>query len=157
MARKRPLGNAGTVVTLEHRSRVLEGNPLGDPHVQQGRYHRWPEYSQSKLANLLFTFELDRRLQAAGLPVEALAAHPGYAGTHLVANGRFGRSAGGAASIIDAEPSTAITRPSGSRSSSISVTRPEPQPASSTVSSPRSGSRSSTARPHSACGVPTRS
>jgi S-formylglutathione hydrolase FrmB len=35
MARKRPLASAGTVVTLEHRSRVLAGNPLGDPHVRR--------------------------------------------------------------------------------------------------------------------------
>jgi enterochelin esterase-like enzyme len=35
MARKRPLGNAGTVVVLEHRSSVLADNPLGDPHVRR--------------------------------------------------------------------------------------------------------------------------
>ena len=49
-------------------------------------------------------------------------------------------------SIIDGEASTPITRPRGSRSTSSAVTRPLPQPASSTVSSPRSGSRSSTSR-----------
>ena len=50
-------------------------------------YLRWIAYGQTKLANLLFTFELDRRLRASGSTVSALAAHPGYAGTHLVANG----------------------------------------------------------------------
>lgn len=40
-------------------------------------------YAQSKLANLLFTLELQRRLAAAGSPVRALAAHPGYAATNL--------------------------------------------------------------------------
>ena len=40
-------------------------------------------YQQSKLANLLFTAELQRRLTAAGSPVKALAAHPGYAATNL--------------------------------------------------------------------------
>ncbi len=40
-------------------------------------------YAQSKLANLLFTLELQRRLTAAGSPVRALAAHPGYAATNL--------------------------------------------------------------------------
>ena len=59
-------------------------------------------------------------------------------------------------STIEAEPSTATTRPSGSRSISSPVTRPLPQPASSTVSSPRSGSRSSTDRAHSSCGTETR-
>ncbi|SDM61988.1 NAD(P)-dependent dehydrogenase, short-chain alcohol dehydrogenase family [Streptomyces sp. cf386] len=40
-------------------------------------------YAQSKLANLLFTLELQRRLAASGSPVRALAAHPGYAATNL--------------------------------------------------------------------------
>ena len=59
-------------------------------------------YGQSKLANLLFTYELDRRARRAELPVRALAAHPGFAGTHLAANGQYGRSSGGIASILDA-------------------------------------------------------
>jgi NAD(P)-dependent dehydrogenase (short-subunit alcohol dehydrogenase family) len=46
-------------------------------------YRRWGWYGQSKLANLLFTFELDRRLRAAGSTVRAVAAHPGYSATHL--------------------------------------------------------------------------
>jgi NAD(P)-dependent dehydrogenase (short-subunit alcohol dehydrogenase family) len=44
------------------------------------KYHRWVAYGQSKLANLLFTFELQRRL---GDRLEAVAAHPGYASTNL--------------------------------------------------------------------------
>ncbi|MFE6173094.1 oxidoreductase [Streptomyces sp. NPDC056464] len=40
-------------------------------------------YAQSKLANLLFTLELQRRLAEAGSPVRAMAAHPGYAATNL--------------------------------------------------------------------------
>jgi NAD(P)-dependent dehydrogenase (short-subunit alcohol dehydrogenase family) len=47
------------------------------------RYRRWGAYSQSKLANLLFAFELDRRLRAAGSPISSVAAHPGYAATNL--------------------------------------------------------------------------
>lgn len=89
-----------TVSSLMHR--MARSAPLGDPRVQAGRYLRWPEYSATKLANLLFTFELDRRLRAAELPVSTLAAHPGVAGTHLVANGQTGRSSGGVASILDA-------------------------------------------------------
>ena len=46
-------------------------------------YGPWKAYSQSKLANLLFVLELDRRARAAGLPLLAVAAHPGYAATHL--------------------------------------------------------------------------
>ena len=78
-------------------------------------------------------------------------------------SGRPGRpwcappSASRACSTIEGAESTATTRPRGSRSSSSCVTRPEPQPASSTVSSPVSGSRSSTFRAHSTWGAETRS
>ncbi len=58
-----------------------------------------------------------------------------------------GASRSRAASIIDGEPSSATTRPRGRRFASSSVTRPLPQPASRTRSSPSSGSRSRTARP----------
>jgi NAD(P)-dependent dehydrogenase (short-subunit alcohol dehydrogenase family) len=47
------------------------------------RYFRWWAYGQSKLANVLFALELDRRLRAAGSTVKSLAAHPGYAATNL--------------------------------------------------------------------------
>jgi len=46
-------------------------------------YQRWPAYAQSKLANLLFTLELQRRLTANGSAVRAVAAHPGYSATNL--------------------------------------------------------------------------
>jgi NAD(P)-dependent dehydrogenase (short-subunit alcohol dehydrogenase family) len=47
------------------------------------RYFRWFAYCQSKLANVLFARELDRRLRAAGWGIKSLAAHPGYAATNL--------------------------------------------------------------------------
>lgn len=53
----------------------------------EGRYRRWGAYAQSKLANLLFALELDRRLRAAGLPLISVAAHPGYAATNLQMSG----------------------------------------------------------------------
>jgi len=94
---------AATVVTVSSTMhRLARSAPLGDPRRPEGRYHRWHVYGQSKLANLLFTFELDRRAREAALPVKALAAHPGFAGTHLAANGQYGRSRGGLASILDA-------------------------------------------------------
>ena len=46
-------------------------------------YARWGAYGRSKLSNLLFAFELDRRLRAAGSTVRSLAAHPGYSATNL--------------------------------------------------------------------------
>ncbi|MCY7396144.1 MAG: SDR family NAD(P)-dependent oxidoreductase [Nocardioides sp.] len=94
---------AGRVVSVSSNGhRMARAAPLGDPLVARGRYARWSVYAQTKLANLLFVHELDRRCRGAGLPVKALAAHPGLAGTHLSANGRFGRSSGGVASILDA-------------------------------------------------------
>jgi NAD(P)-dependent dehydrogenase (short-subunit alcohol dehydrogenase family) len=93
-------GRVVTVSSLVHRT--ARAAPLGDPRQPPGRYRRWPAYARSKLANLLFTYELDRRARRAGLAVTALAAHPGFAGTHLVANGQFGRASGGGASILDA-------------------------------------------------------
>ncbi len=76
--------------------------PLGDPRGAHGRYRRWPVYAQTKLANLLMMFELDRRCREAGLPVEALAAHPGYAATHLLSYGQTMRASGPLSSILDA-------------------------------------------------------
>jgi NAD(P)-dependent dehydrogenase (short-subunit alcohol dehydrogenase family) len=94
---------AGRVVTVSSQMhRTARQPPLGDPQTQERRYSKWPVYGETKLANLLFTYELDRRLREAELPVKALAAHPGFAGTHLAANGRFGRASGGMASILDA-------------------------------------------------------
>lgn len=47
------------------------------------RYSRWVAYGQAKLANLLFAYELQRRADAAGVPLTSTAAHPGYAATNL--------------------------------------------------------------------------
>jgi NAD(P)-dependent dehydrogenase (short-subunit alcohol dehydrogenase family) len=57
--------------------------PEGSPR----RYRRWQTYGESKLANLSFALELDRRAKAAGLPVVSVAAHPGYANTELQQTG----------------------------------------------------------------------
>jgi NAD(P)-dependent dehydrogenase (short-subunit alcohol dehydrogenase family) len=51
--------------------------------LEGGAYTPTKAYHQSKLANLLFTSELQRRLTAAGSPVLATAAHPGYSATNL--------------------------------------------------------------------------
>ena len=56
---------------------------LDDLNWERGRYERWRAYGQTKLANLLFTLELQRRLVEAGSAVRAVAAHPGWAATHL--------------------------------------------------------------------------
>jgi NAD(P)-dependent dehydrogenase (short-subunit alcohol dehydrogenase family) len=70
------------VVTLSstaHKMGHINFDNLGgDRH-----YFRWNAYGQSKLANLLFALELDRRLRSEGSTVKSLAAHPGYAATNL--------------------------------------------------------------------------
>jgi len=92
-----------TVVTVSsNMHRVARSAPLSDPRVHHGLYRTWQVYGQTKLANLLFTYELDRRARAKELPLKALAAHPGFAGTHLAANGQYGRARGGIATILDA-------------------------------------------------------
>ncbi len=95
-------GAGRVVVVSSNMHRTARRAPLGDPQTSPKHYRRWVQYGATKLANLLFMYELDRRLRTAGLPVTALAAHPGFAGTHLVVNGQLGRSSGGLASILDA-------------------------------------------------------
>ncbi|MFD4736214.1 oxidoreductase [Streptomyces virginiae] len=55
---------------------------LADAGAEHG-YRRWIAYGRSKTANLLFTHELARRFTAAGSPITAVAAHPGYASSNL--------------------------------------------------------------------------
>lgn len=74
---------AGRVVTVASHAHQFGAINLGDLSWERRRYIRWLAYGQSKLANLLFTFELERRLVAAGSPARALAAHPGFARTSL--------------------------------------------------------------------------
>ena len=50
-------------------------------------YNRWDAYAQSKLANLLFAYELDRRLEEAALDATSVGVHPGYASTNLQLEG----------------------------------------------------------------------
>ena len=94
------------VVTVTSFAHYLGRISFTDLNWRQRRYRRWSAYAQSKLADLLFAFELDRRLRAVGAPVRSIAAHPGYAATELqshtesiqhrvlaVTNGLFGQSA----------------------------------------------------------------
>jgi NAD(P)-dependent dehydrogenase (short-subunit alcohol dehydrogenase family) len=70
------------VVTLSSGAHKL-GRIDFDDLQRRRRYFRWTVYGQSKLANILFARELDRRLREAGSTVKSLAAHPGYAATNL--------------------------------------------------------------------------
>jgi len=71
------------VVTVSSGAHRMGRLNFDDLNWERRPYRRWAAYGQSKLANLLFTLELERRLTAAGSPVRALAAHPGYSATNL--------------------------------------------------------------------------
>ena len=72
-----------TVSSIGHRIRAKIH--FDDLHADRF-YNRVTAYGQSKLANLMFTYELNRRLVAARVPTVALAAHPGLSNTELVRN-----------------------------------------------------------------------
>jgi NAD(P)-dependent dehydrogenase (short-subunit alcohol dehydrogenase family) len=74
------------VVTVSSAMHFFGYISLNDLNWKSRPYFAWPAYGQSKLANLLFTSELQRRLNAAGSPLRAHAAHPGYSETNLQGN-----------------------------------------------------------------------
>jgi NAD(P)-dependent dehydrogenase (short-subunit alcohol dehydrogenase family) len=80
-------GGARVTTVSSSMARTVRRVSLVDPRLRPERYSRWKSYGQSKLANLLFTFELDRRAQRDGIPIVATAAHPGYTHTGLVSGG----------------------------------------------------------------------
>lgn len=71
------------VVTMSSGAHQIGRIHLDDLNYDRRRYRRWPAYGQSKLANLMFALELDRKLVARGSTVKSVAAHPGYASTNL--------------------------------------------------------------------------
>jgi NAD(P)-dependent dehydrogenase (short-subunit alcohol dehydrogenase family) len=73
----------GRVVTVSSTAHRFGRIDFEDLNWERRPYNAWRAYGQSKLANLLFTAELQRRLSAAGSDVLATAAHPGYAATNL--------------------------------------------------------------------------
>jgi NAD(P)-dependent dehydrogenase (short-subunit alcohol dehydrogenase family) len=72
-----------TVSSMAHRTGRIDLDDLSS----ERSYRPWAAYGQSKLANLLFTMELQRRSDAAGADLTSVAAHPGYSATSLVRNG----------------------------------------------------------------------
>jgi NAD(P)-dependent dehydrogenase (short-subunit alcohol dehydrogenase family) len=70
-----------TVSSVGHR--ILARIHFDDPALTR-KYNRVEAYGQSKLANLMFTYDLNRRLRLRGAPTVALAAHPGFADTELM-------------------------------------------------------------------------
>ncbi len=74
------------IVTLSSTAH-LSGRMRWEDLQWQNGYRKWMAYGQSKLANLLFSFELGRRLSANSLSTRSIACHPGYAATNLQRTG----------------------------------------------------------------------
>ncbi len=83
LLRKAQLPRVVNVSSLAHRGGKIDFSNL----QAERKYNSWAAYQQSKLANLLFTFELQRRSDANGWGLISNAAHPGYARTELIPNG----------------------------------------------------------------------
>ncbi|MFZ0088759.1 MAG: oxidoreductase [Solirubrobacteraceae bacterium] len=73
----------GRIVTVSSTGHWIGTIDFADLNWEHKPYKAWRAYGQSKLANLLFTAELQRRLTEVGSTVTANAAHPGYAATNL--------------------------------------------------------------------------
>ena len=73
---------AARVVTISSVAAKQTAMSFEDITTETG-YEKWSAYARSKLANLLFTAELDRRLRDVGSTISALAAHPGLSDTNL--------------------------------------------------------------------------
>ena len=73
---------APRVVTISSGMHRFARGAMDSVDASRG-YRKWEAYATSKLANLLFTYELHRRSQRTGLNLIAVAAHPGYAHTNL--------------------------------------------------------------------------
>ncbi|GAA0252033.1 hypothetical protein LNAOJCKE_4816 [Methylorubrum aminovorans] len=92
-----PSARVVSVASLAHRSGAIR---FDDPHWRE-TYGSQPAYRQSKLALLMFSLELDRRLKVSGSGIAALAAHPGFAVTEVFRRGdRAGAFQQGAGRII---------------------------------------------------------
>jgi NAD(P)-dependent dehydrogenase (short-subunit alcohol dehydrogenase family) len=74
---------APRVVILSSGAHRMGRIRFDDLNWERGRYNNWLAYGQSKLADLLFCFELQRRATAGGTNLLSVAAHPGYSATNL--------------------------------------------------------------------------
>jgi len=80
---ERLLDSRGARVVTVSSSAHRPGRIQFDDLQWERRYGKWRAYAQSKLANLLFTYELQRRLARSGASVISVACHPGYSATNL--------------------------------------------------------------------------
>ena len=71
------------VVTVSSIAHNIGEINLSDLNFETRKYKKWKAYGQSKLANLMFAIEFDRRLKASGINVKSFGSHPGYSRTKL--------------------------------------------------------------------------
>lgn len=76
-----PAARVVAVSSMAHRN--IKGLNLDDPNFESSRYAIFDAYAKSKLSNLTWCLELDKRLKAAGLDIKAAVAHPGYTATNI--------------------------------------------------------------------------
>ena len=111
---------APRVVTVSSIAHTMGRLDLSNMHGKGKRYDKWGQYGRSKLANLMFALELDRRLKASGSHVVSLASHPGYANTslqrhslmwRLLNNVALSPQRGAAATVFAATEEEALSHP----------------------------------------------
>ena len=81
--KRRPGSRVVTISSIAARAGSLNFDDLQGEKA----YRRWSAYGQSKLANLVFALDLDKRIGEAGLDIKSIAAHPGVSNTNLTAAG----------------------------------------------------------------------
>lgn len=119
-----PAARIVTVSSIAHRGATLDFNNL---NWEQG-YQPWPAYRRTKLANLLFAFELERRLERAAAHAVSIPVHPGVANTNLFAAGP-GQGGGLVAKIIPLFIAlTAQSEAQGALPTLFAATSPDAQP-----------------------------
>ena len=74
-----------TMSSMNHEQGIINFDNL----FLEGEYHQMKAYEQSKLANLLFSYELSRRFTQAGVDVESIAAHPGFVKSNIMKSNEY--------------------------------------------------------------------
>ena len=74
-----------TMSSMNHEQGIMNFDNL----FLEGEYHQMKAYEQSKLANLLFSYELSRKLTQAGVSVESIAAHPGFVKSNIMKSNEY--------------------------------------------------------------------
>jgi len=116
--------SARVVTVASQAHRMARSVPLGDPRHDQRHYRKWVAYAESKLANLLFAFELDRRARAAGTSVSSMGVHPGYASTNLFGGLNLGGIKADGAIVVGASRLLAQPAEMGAQPSLMAATMP---------------------------------